>query len=259
MALDPKLAANMAPGFEPVPLARMLLRTLRAGTLATLAPDGAPFASLTSVATDMDDTPLILISRLAAHTGHLARDARCSLLLSQSGKGDPLAHPRLTLVARGISVDRQSENGARVRARFLSRHPKAALYADFPDFSFWRLEIERVSLNGGFARAWEGLAGDILMPVDLSGELAAIEASAVEHMNEDHREAIGLYATGLAGQTAGAWRVSGVDPEGIDLMAGDRTARVLFPAPVSDGRGLRKMLASMAEEARAVRPAPHNQ
>ena len=259
MALDPKLAANMAPGFEPVPLARQLLRTLRAGSLATLAPDGGPFASLTSVATDVDGTPLILISKLAAHTAHLARDPRCSLLLSQSGKGDPLAHPRLTLVARGEQVDRQSEAGGRIRSRFLSRHPKAELYADFPDFSFWRLGIERVSLNGGFARAWEGVAGDILTPVDGAEALTALEASAIEHMNEDHKDAVTLYATRLAGQPAGAWRVSGIDPEGLDLIAGDRTARVLFPSPVRDGGSLRSMLARMAEAARAKDGPPTNQ
>lgn len=251
MALDPKLAANMAPGFEPVPLAKQLLRSIRAGTLATLTADGAPFASLTSVATMSDGTPLILISRLALHTLHLERDARCSLLLSQTGKGDPLAHPRLTLTARARRIDRDSAEIDSVRRRFLARHPKAELYADFPDFSFWALDPVHAHLNGGFARAWEGSAHEIMTDCTGCEEMLAIEDSAIVHMNDDHAEAATLYATRLAGQPAGPWRVTGLDPEGVDLLAGDRTARVAFAEQVTSGAALRKALAGLAAEARA--------
>ena len=254
MAVDPEMAAKMAPGFAPLPLAKSLLRTIRAGTLATLAGDGAPFASLTSVATDLDGTPLILISKLSHHTRHIEADPRCSLLLSQTGKGDPLAHPRLTLTARGRCVDRDSAAGQRIRRRFLARHPKAELYADFPDFNFWRLEPVHVYLNGGFARAWDGAAGDVLTEVADWDEFSALEDGAVAHMNEDHADAASLYATRLAEAAPGPWRVSGIDPEGADLMAGDRTARVVFDAPVHDGGGLRSALAALARTARQTSP-----
>jgi putative heme iron utilization protein len=139
--------------FDGLALARTLSRTTPAGALATLTRDaGYPFASLTSVATDSDGAPILLLSGLAHHTRNLRADPRGSLLLAQgglgAGKGDPLAHPRLTVVGRLAPTAE-----ARARARFLRRHPKAALYADFPDFSFWRLEPEAAHLNGGFARA----------------------------------------------------------------------------------------------------------
>ena len=38
------------------------------------------------------------------------------------------------------------------RRRFLARHPEAAFYADFPDFAFWRLEVEGAHYIGGFGR-----------------------------------------------------------------------------------------------------------
>ena len=45
----------------------MLLRTIRAGALATLDRGGGfPFASLVTVATDLDGSPLLLMSRLVA-------------------------------------------------------------------------------------------------------------------------------------------------------------------------------------------------
>jgi hypothetical protein len=233
--------------FHPVATAKHLLRTIRAGALATLDADGGfPFASLVTVATDLDGSPLLLMSRLAAHTRNLEADARASILLAQAGKGDPLAHPRLTVTG---AVARSDE--PRVRARFLARHPKAALYADFADFSFWRMELHAAHLNGGFARAADLTAAEVSTALSGAETLAEAAQSAVEHMNADHREALALYATRLAGEPSADWRATGIDPEGIDLAAGDRSARVAFPDRVEDPGALRAVLKSLAEEARA--------
>lgn len=236
-----------APDFDGAALAKVLLRTIRAGALATLdRAGGFPFASLVTVATDFDGSPLLLVSRLSAHTQNLEHDARASILLAEGGKGDPLAHPRLTVVGRGAPSEDEH-----IRARFLARHPKANLYAGFADFSFWRVEIERAHLNGGFARAMDLSAGQIR--TDLAGAEALVEAEAgaLAHMNQDHREALALYATRLARAPAAEWRTSGIDPEGIDLAAGDRTARVAFPERVRDPGALRRVLKALADEARA--------
>ena len=222
------LPAAGAP-FDAIGLAKSLLRKIRSGALATLEREGgAPFASLVTVATDTDGTPLLLLSRLSAHTLNLEVDPRCSLLLSQGGKGDPLAHPRLTVTGR---AERSAE--PRVRARFLARHPKAELYA-------------------GFAKAATLTAGELL--TDLAGleALAESEPGAVAHMNEDHLDAVALYATRLAGEEPGPWRLTGFDPEGLDLMAGERTARVAFPERLAGPTALRPTLVAMAAQARAA-------
>lgn len=236
-------------GYDAVAEAKRLMRVIRAGALATLTPEGFPFASLTTVATAMDGAPLLLMSSLSAHTRHLMADGRASLLLAQSGKGDPLAHPRLTLVGRMVRLEEAARASA--RTRFLARHPKAALYADFGDFSFWRMEIERAHLNGGFARAATFQAPALVTDVSSAGELAEIEMSAIEHLNADHAEAVRLYATRIAGEADGRWRVTGVDPEGLDLAAGDLATRVLFDDYVVDGAGLRRATVALAAAARA--------
>ena len=231
--------ASEAP-FDAVALARELLRGIRSGALATLDADGTPFASLVTIATDADGTPLMLLSRLSAHTRNLEADPRCSLLFSAGGKGDPLAHARLTVAGRAT---RSQET--RIRERFLARHPKAKLYADFPDFGFFALEPSAGHLNGGFAKAATLTRAELLL--DLTGAEAVVagERGAVEHMNADHADALALYAA-----SAGAWRLTGLDPEGLDLMAGDRTARVVYPSPVTDMTTLRKSLVAMAAQAR---------
>ena len=81
-----------------VRLAKTLLRTARFGAIAVIEPGtGAPHASRVGVATDLDGSPLTLISGLSAHTGALLADPRCSLMVGEPGKGDALAHPRLSL------------------------------------------------------------------------------------------------------------------------------------------------------------------
>jgi putative heme iron utilization protein len=238
--------AEEAREFDASGLAKHLLRTVRAGALATLDREtGGPFASLTSVATDIDGSLIILVSQLSAHTANLDADPRASLLLAATGKGDPLAHPRLTVTGAMVRSEEP-----RLRRRFLARHPKAELYADFPDFSFQRLTVETAHLNGGFARAATLTATDLLTDMAGADALAEAEEGAVEHLNADHSDALTLYATRLAGATAGPWRATGLDPEGLDLAAGDLTTRLVFPERVAGGGALRRILVQLAAEAR---------
>src|ERR1700750_350998 len=100
--------------FDPRAVARTILRTIRAGTLATLDRNtGHPFASLVNVATDADGSPLILPSRPSPHPATSEADVRPSLLLAQTGKGDRLAHPRLTVLGRFVQVARDRADDAR--------------------------------------------------------------------------------------------------------------------------------------------------
>jgi putative heme iron utilization protein len=240
------------PDFDPRALAKSLLRATRAGALATIDRNtGHPFASLVNVATDCDGAPLILISRLATHTANLECDTRASLLLTEIGKGDPLAHPRLTVLGSFRPVAKDQPEEARIRRRFLARHPKAELYAGFADFSFWRLAPISAHLNGGFARAADLTGADILTDISAAPELVENEADAVAHMNADHADAVVLYATKLLGAPQAPWRLTGIDPEGLDLAAGDMALRLPFAAPVLTGQGLRATLVELATKARA--------
>jgi len=238
--------------FNPIAVAKELLRATRAGALATLDRNtGHPFSSLVNVATDADGSPVILVSRLSTHTANIEADPRASVLLASTGKGDPLAHPRLTVLGTFANIERNTPDGARVQRRFLSRHPKSNLYAGFGDFTFWRLHVVSAHLNGGFARAADLKASDVVTNLADAAEIVEIEEGAVEHMNADHPDAVRLYATKLLGEADGAWQVTGVDPEGLDLALGDRTARMPFAERVTNGLALRKTLAEWAARARA--------
>jgi heme iron utilization protein len=244
--------ARPSEDFNPIALAKELLRIIRAGALATIDRNtGHPFSSLVNVATDADGSPLILVSRLSTHTANIEADPRASVLLAAAGKGDPLAHPRLTVLGIFANIEPDAPGAARIRRRFLSRHPKAKLYAGFADFMFWRLQILSAHLNGGFARAADLKASDVMTDLEGASEIVEIEESAVAHMNADHADAVRLYATKLVGETDGAWEVTGIDPDGVDLALGDRIARLPFAERVTSPLALRKTLAEWAARARA--------
>jgi heme oxygenase (biliverdin-IX-beta and delta-forming) len=240
-----------AADFDAVAIAKALLRATRAGALGTIDRNtGHPFGSLVNVATDVDGSPLILVSRLATHTANLEKDGRASLLLVSAGRGDPLAHPRLTVLGTFAPVGRQDAAESRLRRRFLARHPKSELYAGFADFSFWRLSVVSAHLNAGFARAADLKADDLMTAVSDAHALVDAEADALAHMNADHAEAIGLYATKLLGADDGSWRLTGIDPEGIDLAQSDATLRLPFLQRVTTAEALRKALVDLAAQAR---------
>ncbi len=141
---------------------RRIIAEARHAALATLQPgSGHPLVSRVGLATLEDGAPLIFVSALAAHTGALLADARCSLLVGMPGKGDPLAHPRVSILCKAAIM----ENGpdmAVARARYLAAHPKAKLYIDLPDFRFFKLMPLEANFNGGFGRASRLTSADLL-------------------------------------------------------------------------------------------------
>lgn len=148
------------PAFDPVAEGRRLLRQSPYGALATKDRQTShPYASLVAVAPDTDGAPLILISTLALHTLNILADPACSLLLADIGEGDPTSHPRLSLMTTARKVE-----AAAAKPLYLACHPDAALYADFADFSFWRLEPLTGHLVAGFGRIVDLAPAQLLVP-----------------------------------------------------------------------------------------------
>lgn len=237
---------------EAIRLAKTLLRSARFGAIAVLDPEsGGPLASRVGVATDIDGAPLILVSLLAAHTRALLADARCSLLLGEPGKGDPLAYPRISISCKAFRLEKETAERTRAQRRYLNRHPKAKLYVGLGDFSFFRLEPGGASLNGGFGKAYLLDRGDLVTETPVVPALAEAEQPAIDHMNDEHRDAIAVYARAFAGADEdGDWSLTGIDPDGIDLVCGNDFRRVFFPNPLAQAGDLRKTLVEMAAAGR---------
>lgn len=225
---------------------RRLIRSRAHAALGTSL-SGRAYVSLVAVACDMDVSPLLLLSDLAQHTKNVASEPQISLLLEDTaGYADPLAGPRLTLLGRAARCE-----DARALARFTARHPSAASYAGFADFHLYRIEIERGHLVAGFGRIHWIEAADLRFSAE-AGALAAAEPEIVEHMNRDHADALDLYVTRLLGHEGSGWRMTGIDPEGLDLRCNAKTVRLEFEAPVLNPAGARQALVELAQRARAM-------
>ncbi len=230
--------------------ARALVRRAFKGSMATIdAKNGYPYASLVTLATDASGAPTLLISNLARHTANLANDPRASIMVDETGAlADPLQGARVTVHGE---LERTKEGA--VRRRFLARHPEASFYADFPDFGFFRLAVEGAHYIGGFGRIFDLAPSELLIPTDEATSLLEGEPGIVEHMNENHADAVELYATALGDGEPGAWRMTGIDPEGCDVMCNGAARRIVFAEPVTTPQEARKELVRLAAEARAGR------
>jgi heme iron utilization protein len=238
-------------------LCRRLMRHQAHAVLATSLVAGQrirPYASLVAIACDVDASPLLLLSDLAQHSRNIAADNQVSLLFDGGGMGlpveDPLAAPRLSLLGEAVR-----EAAPRLLARFVARHPSAAAYAEFGDFHLYRVEIGRSHLVASFGRISWIEPDELRFRVD-GLALTAAEPDIVAHMNEDHADALALYAARLLHRAGTDWRMTGIDPEGIDLRREAETARLDFAdrslGPALNPEAARRALVALAAEARSL-------
>jgi len=215
--------------------ARAVIRAQDRATLAT-SQGGWPFASLVMVALDHDVSPLLLISDLSEHAKNIKAERRVSLLFDGTlGLADPLAGPRVTVLGEAAPME-----DSRLKARFLARHPSAELYVGFTDFHLHRVSISRAHLVAGFGRIqWVG-ARDLLVTPD--GTFAREEPATLAAVNTDAKMVNAVVQSlGLQGE---GWRVTGVDPEGLDFRRGGSTARAHTPVPILGIEAVRAALSS---------------
>lgn len=232
----------------PAQISRHLIRACDRATLATGQADsgGWPYGSLVLAMADHDATPVLLLSDLAEHTKNLTADNRVSLLFDNTGGlDDPLTGARVTVLGEAQETD-----DPRLRARYIARHPSAEGYAGFTDFRFYRLAVTRAHLVAGFGIIHWIDASGLLWHGD-AAELMTRETDIVGHMNEDHADALDLYANRLLCLPGTGWSMTGIDPEGCDLRLRGTVARLLFDSPVHDADTARQALVAAVKQARA--------
>lgn len=222
--------------FEAIRVARDVLHTSRTAGLATLDPhSGYPYNTATNIAIEPDGTPFFFAARLALHARNIEADPRISLVLAPFNKGDALTLPRLTLVGKAELIGEDEVPLA--KERYIARYPKAKLYLSLPDTQLYRLTIQGVQINGGPARNASNIT-----PGDLRTNLSGAEGMEAEviRLNAIKGEASRLAV--LAGRKAGAWKVTSIDPDGINLASAGDLARLWFDERVTNVNQLGKAL-----------------
>ncbi len=112
--------------------------------------------------------------------------------------------------------------------------------------------MESAHLVAGFGRIVDLSARELRTRTDDAEKLLDAEEGAVRHMNEDHLDAIELYAAVLLGEKPGGWKIASLDPEGCDLISGETVRRLEFPARVTQADELRKTMVLLVKQARGA-------
>src|SRR5439155_6557774 len=108
---------------------------------------------------DEHGRPIFLISTMAMHTQNLQADSRAGLLVTQTdASGDPLGASRVTLIGNVLTIP--EPDVAEARKLYLARYVNSKYWADFEDFSFYRLEEVVGCYVGGFGVVALVSAGD---------------------------------------------------------------------------------------------------
>jgi heme iron utilization protein len=219
-----------------------------------------------------DGSPLLCLSDLAEHSRNVAADPRASLLVTTAGAPgpetgasgtDPLALARVTLVGAVSEVGEADREDALERYR--AAHPKA-FYATFADFRFYRLQVASVRYVGGFGRmSWVDAAEYAAAEPD---PLRAHAERVIEHMNDDHADALVAYCRAFGGRpdTVRATMAT-VDRYGFDILAADaeggpeHAVRIVFGAFLDSPRvdtveAVRKAMVDLLRRARAELGTP---
>ena len=233
---------------------RTLITAVSTAALATIGEAGFPFGSLVSHAVDPRGRPLLLLSDLAEHTRNLAGDRRASLMAVERGDGDPLALARVTVM--GTVAELRGDERAAALPTYRAAQP-GAFYAEFADFRLYRLAVESVRYVGGFGRmSWVTAEEYTAAEPD---PLRPHAARIIEHMNDDHADALVMYCKVFADRpnTVQA-RMVGVDRYGFAVLAADRpdgdevAVRLRFDSPVDTPDAVRKAMVELLRRARSA-------
>jgi putative heme iron utilization protein len=258
---DPGDAPSTPPPLAPVvnprrPSAAEQARTIAAstntGTLATLTDAGDPWASLVTYGL-LGGAPVLCVSRMAEHGRNLEHDPRASLaVVAPNTDPDPLAGGRITLAG---TVERPAgDERTAAREAHLAAVNAAKYYIDYSDFSLWVMRVRRARWVGGYGRM-DSATGEDYMAAS-PDPIQPLAASAIEHLNADHTDALSAMARALGGfPDADAALCTGADRYGLDFKVttsrGIAYTRVGFADPIDSIDELRAATVELVRRARA--------
>jgi heme iron utilization protein len=223
-------------------MARRLLNQQSVGVLSTHSVDveGYPFGSIAPYMLNYEGEPTMLISDIAQHTRNIKRDNRVSLTVFDQCADDPQASGRLTWIGNAELVDAADTE---IRRRYLRYFPSAESYFDTHDFSLYFISLRRARFIGGFGQIY-WVEPDAMLVRNPFGKT---ETGIIDHMNQDHKQALLHYCKVLKGVEANDVTMTGIDSEGFDLLADGRKLRIDFDSPINTVEEARAALVGLAK------------
>ena len=252
---------------------RQWLLDVHSATLSTLSLsagiEGFPACSVVPFALDEQGAPFILIAQIAAHTRNLLADNRASLFIRQGlAGGDPQSQWRATLTGHMERILVEGDAGSNdpgandvvvsrkvfheLKARYRERVPKSDSYFETHDFGFWRMRaIKKVRYIAGFGRICWFNGAHLL--TSAPQDLVEMSDGAIQHMNEDHLDALALICRAHHKVEPDNVRMTHLDSRGF-FMTSDGTPSLLYTSfgTEIDSDGLRTAMVKLTKDARVA-------
>lgn len=215
---------------------------------------GYPGGSVVGFAPDDDGRPLFVFSSMSTHTQDIMADPKCSLTVaSKEFKG--AADGRVNLM--GTAEKLSSEEIEAAKEMYLKKHPNA-FWVNFGDFSWFRMNVEKIRFVGGFARAGAVSPSDYIAAKP--DPISEFGIHIAQHMNEDHESAtIAMIANQIPGLDVSKAEITSVDSLGMYVKV-NRTPRASdqpqqfklrlpFPREAKDRKDVKTLIVEMTQAA----------
>jgi putative heme iron utilization protein len=167
--------------------AALLMRSQHTAVLSThsVSMQGYPFGSVMPFLMTEEGNVVVYASDIAQHSRNMRKHNKVSLCVYDGKQSDSQASARITVLgtAELDAVDDQLQD------QYMAIFPQAKSYVQAHDFRFYLISTERVRYIGGFGEIyWFSLD-------DWQSHMFSLAKSAqgvIEHMHEDHGDALAL-------------------------------------------------------------------
>ena len=229
--------------------ARQLMRAQHSGILSTISVSvsGYPFGSVTPFMLTGNGDLVIYASDIAQHARNIKADPKVSICINDGAQEDSQASARVTVL--GLA-EADSVSDADIE-RYYRLFPQARAYVKAHDFRFYTIKTKRVRYIGGFGEiywfaedAWRNSFVD----------MSASENGAIEHMHDDHMDALQAIYADITGQHADSPQMLSIFQEGFHLSAGDKSWFVPYHQELAQPGDLRKAMVELTQHARRQEP-----
>lgn len=234
--------------------AKQLLRASETGVISTLSHNlrGYPFGSVSPFISCSEGKLYFYISDIAQHAKNLDKDSRMSLtVFNQAEQGDQNAQGRVTIVGDAAPIS--GEKATQILGQYVMRFPEAESYTKAHDFKVWQMDVVRVRYIGGFGKIfwleqeeWQAPAS----PWDFDAE-----KHMIEHMNEDHQDAMALILAQHHNIHDETPTMTGVVTDGFYMRSKDKNYFVPFENACTEQGSVRMELVRLTNRARKAQAA----
>ncbi len=223
--------------------ARALFQSQSDGVLSTHSSElpGYPLGSITPYCLNRQGQPVILISTIAQHTRNIIANNKVSLISYEKQVDDQQAAGRVTYIGNAIPC-----NDEETAERYYRFFPSSRDFHKTHDFNFYYLDLVRARFIGGFGQIYWLEKADFLKESPFNFQE---ESGMIEHMNNDHTDAIQHYCDlfDITTDNENPAILVGIDSEGFHLRVGSRIHRVEFEQEVCNAIDVRKALVDLAQ------------